>query len=121
MLNRGGRVLNRCLLRGLVDHRSTRAAVAAGTAGAATLQDGAGVRRRRRVTTNTAPGTAAALNHRALSGRPGRAVSADTTAAGGTAAATERRAFLAEDAAVSSTAGTRVDATAREATANTGP
>lgn len=125
MLSRGRRVLHRGLLRWLMNHRSAHAAVAAGTARTATLEDRAGVRRRRRVTADTASGAAATLNHRGLSSRPGRAVSADAASAGDTAAATERRALLAEDAAVGSTAGTRVDAaagsTGREATADADP
>ncbi|WP_096284154.1 hypothetical protein [Mycobacterium ahvazicum] len=74
---------------------------------------------------DTACRTAAALNYRGLSSRPGRAVSADAATPGDTAAATERRTLRAEDAAVGSPAGTRVDAAAgsagREATADACP
>ncbi|MEE3064246.1 MAG: hypothetical protein VYA67_09830 [Actinomycetota bacterium] len=123
MLDRRRRVLHRGLLRRLMDHRSARTAVAAGTARASTLEDRAGVRRRRRVSADTASGTAAALDYRGLSSRPGRAVSADAATAGNTAA--ERRALLAEDAAVCSGAGTRVDTAAgsagRKATTDAGP
>ncbi|GLE51554.1 hypothetical protein ATCCBAA256_11370, partial [Mycobacterium montefiorense] len=111
---RSRRMLHRGLLRRLVDHRSAHAAVARSAAGAPTLDDGARVRRRRRVTACPARGTAAALNNRALSSRTGRAMrSRDTPVAGDTAAATERRAFLVKDAAVSSRAGARIDAAAR--------
>lgn len=117
-------MLDRGLLGRLVDHRSARATVAGSTAGAPTLEDRAGVRRRG-VTTNVASGTAAALDYRTMANRPGRSVlRADTAVTGDTAAASERGALLAEDAAVSSPAGTRIDAAAgssgRQATAGAG-
>jgi hypothetical protein len=85
-------MLNRGLLRRLVDHRCACAAMAGRTAGAGrpagapTLDNGTRVGRWRRVTANRAPGTAAALDYRALSGRTGWAVlSCDAAAAGDTA------------------------------------
>jgi hypothetical protein len=131
MLNRGGRMLdrsrrmlNRGLLRRLVDHRCACAAMPGRTAGAGrpagapTLDNGARVGRWRRVTANRAPGTAAALDYRALSGRTGWAVlSCDAAAAGDTATPAQRGAFLAEDAAVSSTASAPTDAAAGRPTA----
>jgi hypothetical protein len=125
MLNRGRGMLDRRLLHRLVNHRCACPTVAGRTAGASALDDGAGVRRRR-VTANAASGTRAALDRRAMSSRPGRTVlSADATVAGNAAVASKRGALLPEDAAVSSTAGTRVDAapgatTGREATADAG-
>lgn len=123
-------MLNRSLLRRLVDHRCACAAMAARTAGAGrpagapTLDNGARVRRRRGVTANRAPGLAAAVDYRALSGRTGwTMLSSDAAAAGDTAAPAQRAAFLAEDAAVSSTASAPTDAaagrpTTRDAAAN---
>jgi hypothetical protein len=141
MLNRGGRMLdrsrrtlNRRVLRRLVYHRCACAAMAGRTAGAGrpagapTLDNGARVGRRRGVTADRAPGTAAALDCRALSGRTGWAVlgcDAAAAAAGDTATPAQRGAFLAEDAAVSSPTSAPTDAaagrpTARDAAADPG-
>lgn len=80
----------------LLDHRCAGAAVASGCARALAVDDGARARRGRRVPTDSAPGTCAALHDRTLCSR-----AVGGSAAGHCAATPERRTFLAEDPAVS--------------------
>jgi hypothetical protein len=74
-------MLHRGRLRRLVDHRPARAAVAGRAAGA--LDDGARVRRGRRMATDIAPGSGTTLNGRTLSARRTRAVRPRDTASPG--------------------------------------
>lgn len=83
VLDRSRRMLHRGRLRRLVDHRPARAAVAGRAAGALTLDDGARVRRGRRMATDIAPGSGTTLNGRTLSARRTRAVRPRDTASPG--------------------------------------
>jgi hypothetical protein len=107
VLNRGGRVLDRSgRVSRLLDDLRTGTTVADRAAGAGALDHGPGARRRRRMATDRPPGTAAALDDRALSPRSGRGVLGRGTARVDRAATPERRSFLAENLAMGPAAST---------------